>query len=260
MVIQSPVSSLQLPVTRIRSANRVVVLTGAGASAESGIPTFRDPQTGLWAKYDPMVLATVEAFEQNPKLVWDWYEWRREVRRDTKPNPGHYTLAQMQELFRSFVVVTQNIDGLHRLAGSRDVIELHGNLQRNKCARENVVIDRSSARPTQDGMLMCPNCGGLLRPDVVWFGEQLPREAIERAFQLARECDLFFSIGTSAVVEPAASLPRIAKRSGAYLVEINPNATPVSDSADDVVRGKAGEVLPELLKQLKEDERRATNG
>jgi len=234
----------------LRDAKRVVVLTGAGASEESGVPTFRDPQTGLWAKYDPMVLATAEAFAQNPKLVWDWYEWRREVRRDTKPNAGHFALAQMQELFPSFVVVTQNIDGLHRLAGSRDVIELHGNLQRNKCSRENIIIERSSARPRADGMLVCPNCGALLRPDVVWFGEQLPREAIERAFQMARECEIFFSIGTSAVVEPAASLPRIAKRSGAFLIEINPNATPVSEIADVVVRGKAGEVLPLLLKNL----------
>ena len=132
------------------AAKNVVVLTGAGASEENGIPTFRDPQTGLWAKYDPMVLATAEAISNNPKLVWDWYEWRREVRRDTKPNAGHYALAQMQELFPGFVVVTQNIDGLHRLAGSRDVIELHGNLQRNRCSNEKAVIDRASAHLSQD--------------------------------------------------------------------------------------------------------------
>lgn len=237
----------------MRSAARVVVLTGAGASEESGIPTFRDPQTGLWKKYDPMVLATREAFERDPKLVWEWYEWRRAVRRNTKPNAGHYALVQMQELFSSFVVVTQNIDGLHCLAGSPDVIELHGNLQRNKCARENVVIDRSIARPSQDGMLACPNCGAWLRPDVVWFGEQLPRAALERAFALSRECDLFLSIGTSAVVEPAASLPRMAKRAGAFLIEINPNETAISKIADVAVRGKAGEALPELVAALKSD-------
>lgn len=246
-------SNLQWPITlfeHLASASRIVILTGAGASEESGIPTFRDPQTGLWAKYDPMVLATAEAFARNPKLVWDWYEWRREVRRDTKPNAGHYAVVQMQEMFPHLVIVTQNIDGLHSLAGSRDVIELHGNLQRNKCARENVVVDRADARPAADGMLACPNCGALLRPDVVWFGESLPRAAIERAFQEARQCDVFFSIGTSAVVEPAASLPRLAKSSGAFLVEINPNETPISSIADVVLKGKAGEILPEILAQL----------
>ena len=246
------IADYQLPIVRIHSASRVVALTGAGASEESGIPTFRDPHTGLWARYDPMVLATAEAFAKNPKLVWDWYEWRREVRRETKPNPGHYALAQMQDLFPSFFIVTQNIDGLHRLAGSRDVIELHGNLQRDKCAREDIVIERSNAHPRTDGTLACPNCGALLLPDVVWFGEQLPRDALARAFELARECDLFFSIGTSAVVEPAASLPRMAKQSGAYLVEINPNETPVSEIADVTLRGKSGEVLPMLVKILKE--------
>jgi NAD-dependent deacetylase len=234
----------------LHSESRVVVLTGAGVSEESGIPTFRDPQTGLWKKYDPMVLATAEAFAQNPKLVWDWYEWRREVRRDTKPNPGHYALAQMQELFRHFIVVTQNIDGLHRLAGSRDVIELHGNLQRNKCSREGVIVDRAGARPTHDGMLACPNCGALIRPDVVWFGESLSRFEIERALQETRQCALFFSIGTSAVVEPAASLPQLAKSSGAFLVEINPNETPISRIADVTLRGKAGEVVPKILTQV----------
>ncbi len=256
MSIQTQVSKLELPITlfeRLRNASRIVVLTGAGASEESGIPTFRDPQSGLWAKYDPMVLATAEAFAQNPKLVWDWYEWRREVRRNTQPNAGHYALAQMQELFPHLVVVTQNIDGLHRLAGSRDVIELHGNLQRNRCSRENIVVDRADARPTDDGMLACPNCGSLIRPDVVWFGETLPRDAIEHAFQKARQCDVFFSIGTSAVVEPAASLPRFAKSSGAFLVEINPNETPISGIADVVVRGKAGEALPEVVQMLTED-------
>ncbi len=258
---QISVTDLQLPITllpRLRSAARVVVLTGAGASEESGIPTFRDPQTGLWAKFDPMVIATREAFSRNPKLVWDWYEWRREVRRETQPNAGHYALAQLQDLFPSFIVVTQNIDGLHRLAGSRDVVELHGNLQRNKCSRENVVIDRAAAHPRSDGLLACPNCGALIRPDVVWFGEQLPRDAIERAFQESRACNVFFSIGTSAVVEPAASLPRIARMSGALLIEINPDATPISEIADVVVRGKAGAMLPLLLKQLLEDRGQTT--
>jgi len=243
-------TALESIVLRLRSATRVVTLTGAGASEESGIPTFRDPQTGLWAKYDPMVLATADAFKRDPKLVWDWYEWRRAARRDTQPNAGHYALVEMERRFSHFVLVTQNIDGLHRLAGSRDVVELHGNLQRDKCSRESVVIERAQARATNNGMLACPNCGALLRPDVVWFGEALPRDALDRAFQEAMQCDVFFSIGTSGVVEPAASLPRIAKQAGAFLVEINPAETPISAIADAVVRGKAGEVLPELVKQL----------
>jgi NAD-dependent deacetylase len=234
----------------LRSAQRVVALTGAGMSAESGIPTFRDPQSGLWAKYDPTQLATVGAFERNPKLVWDWYEWRRAARRDTKPNPGHYALAAMARLFPAFVVITQNIDGLHHLAGSRDVIELHGNLARNKCSREGVVIDRAQARATSNGLLACPRCGAYLRPDVVWFGESLPRDALERAFALATRGDAFFTIGTSGLVEPAASLPRFAKRAGAFIVEINPEETPLSEIADVALRGKAGQVLPELQKHL----------
>jgi len=236
---------------RLRVATRLVALTGAGASEESGIPTFRDPQTGLWAKYDPMVLATADAFRRDPKLVWDWYEWRRAARRDTQPNAGHYALVEMERCFAHFVLVTQNIDGLHRLAGSRDVIELHGNLQRNKCSRENRVIDRAEARPTDNGLLACPNCGALLRPDVVWFGEALPRDAIDRAFQESMQCDAFLSVGTSGAVEPAASLPRVAKQAGAFLVEINPAETSISGIADAVLRGKAGEVLPELARALK---------
>ena len=237
-------------VTRLRAAQRVVALTGAGMSAESGIPTFRDPQSGLWAKYDPTQLATVGAFERNPKLVWDWYEWRREVRRARQPNAGHYALAAMAKLFPHFVVITQNIDGLHRLAGSPDVIELHGNLQRNKCSREGIVIERADARSTENDLLACPRCGAYLRPDVVWFGESLPRDALERTFQEARQCDVFFLIGTSGLVEPAASLPRLAKRAGAFLIEINPEETPLSAIADIVLRGKSGEVLPELGKNL----------
>ncbi len=156
----------------------------------------------------------------------------------------------MEKCFPHFVVITQNIDSLHRLAGSRDVVELHGNLQRDKCSREKVVIERAQARVANNGMFACPNCGALLRPDVVWFGEALPRDALDRAYQEAMQCDVFFSIGTSGVVEPAASLPRIAQQAGAFVVEINPAETPISAIADAVLRGKAGEVLPELVKQL----------
>jgi NAD-dependent deacetylase len=248
--IQSPISNLQSLISNLKSARRVVALTGAGVSAESGIPTFRDAQTGLWAKYDPAQLATVDAFARDPKLVWEWYEWRRARLRDTQPNAGHYALAAMTKLFPVFVVVTQNIDGLHQLAGSPDVIELHGNLQRNRCARENVIVDRAAARPAANGLLTCPRCGAYLRPDVVWFGETLPRDALERAFAEAMRCDALFAIGTSGIVEPAASLPRCAKRAGAFIVEVNPEETPLSAIADVVLRGKAGEVLPKIVKRL----------
>jgi len=249
--IQSPDHQItQSLLSHLRSAQRVVALTGAGVSAESGIPTFREAQTGLWAKYDPAQLATPEAFARNPRLVWDWYEWRRALRRDTQPNAGHYALAALAKHVPRLVVITQNIDGLHQLAGSTDVIELHGNLQRNQCSRENIVIDRAAARPTADGLLACPHCGAYLRPDVVWFGEALPRDALERAFAESTQCDVFFVIGTSGVVEPAASLPRYAKRAGAFLVEINPEETPLSTIADVVLRRKSGEVLPEIVRRL----------
>ncbi len=236
---------------RLQSAKRVVALTGAGVSSESGIPTFRDAQTGLWSKCDPAQLATPEAFARNPKLVWDWYQWRRDLLRDKKPNAGHYALAEMEQLFEHFVVITQNIDGLHRMAGSTDIVELHGNIERDKCSHENVVIERAEARPTNHGLLACPRCGAYLRPDVVWFGETLPRGALDRAFQEAMQCDALLSIGTSALVEPAASLPRIAQEAGAFIIEINSDETPLSQSADAVLRGKAGEVLPALVELLK---------
>jgi len=240
-------SELESIAARLRSARRVVALTGAGISAESGIPTFRDAQTGLWAKYDPTQLATPEAFAQDPKLVWDWYEWRRALCRDKKPNPGHFALAALEKLVPQFVIVTQNIDNLHRVAGSIDIVELHGNLWRDKCSKENVIVAREQARAQENGLLACPRCGADLRPDVVWFGEILPRDAIDRAFQLAMQCDMLLSIGTSSLVEPAASLPRVAQQAGAFIVEINPAETPLSLLADVSVRGKSGAVLPALV-------------
>ena len=238
---------------RLKNAKRIVVMTGAGVSAESGIPTFRDAQTGLWAKYDPMELATAEGFERNPKLVWDWYEWRRQLCGDAKPNPGHYALAEMEKHFPHLVVITQNIDGLHRAAGSSDIIELHGNLQRNKCSREGTIINCNDVHSAENGLLKCPHCGAFLRPDVVWFGESLPHDELNRAFQESMQCDVFLSIGTSGLVEPAASLPRIAKQVSAFLVEINPEATPLSVIADVILRAKSGKVLPMLAKQLQID-------
>lgn len=235
----------------LRSARYVVVLTGAGVSAESSIPTFRDAQTGLWAKYSPEELATPQAFRRNPKLVWEWYAWRRELVARAKPNPGHLALAEFEQRMPKFVLITQNVDGLHQRAGSHNVIELHGNINRIKCFDEGDIID--SWPPTSDLPPRCPRCGGYLRPDVVWFGETLPLEALRAAFDAAQQCDLFFSIGTSALVEPAASLPYEALRRGVTVVEINPEETPLTPYVTYALPGLAGAILPELLSWYNSD-------
>jgi NAD-dependent deacetylase len=235
-------------INSLRSAQHVVVLTGAGVSAESGIPTFREAQTGLWAQYRPEDLATPDAFERNPKLVWEWYAWRRELVEQSRPNPGHYALAQLQQHVPRFTLITQNVDGFHQLAGNTGVIELHGNLARVKCSREGDMIDRwedSGETPPR-----CPRCGAYLRPAVVWFGEVMPRGALEAAAQAATECDVFFSIGTSGLVEPAASLARMALQQGAKVVEVNAAVTPLTISATFMLRGASGEILPELIKAV----------
>jgi NAD-dependent deacetylase len=233
---------------RIQHSHRAVALTGAGISAESGVPTFRGKE-GLWGKFRPEELATMEAFIANPKIVWEWYNWRRELLKAVNPNPGHMALVQLAHQFESFTLVTQNVDGLHWLAGSENVLEIHGNITRNKCvacARPVELAD--DIDPKQ--IPQCPACGGKIRPDVVWFGEMLPEEIIEQAFRACEEADLFFSIGTSALVHPAASLPLVAKQAGAVLVEINPEETPLTSLADFSIRGKSGDILPELVSLL----------
>ncbi len=229
----------------LSAARHVAVLTGSGISAESGVPTFRDAQTGLWAKYRPEELATPEAFRRNPRLVWEWYEWRRGLVAKAAPNPGHLALAELERRVPRLSLVTQNVDGLHQKAGSQGVIELHGNIRRTKCFEENVVVEAWPA--TGDAPPRCPRCGGLLRPDVVWFGEALPRPALAAAVEAAQACDLFFAIGTSALVQPAASLPFEAIRRGAVTVEINADVTPLTPRVTHALRGLAGEVLPALL-------------
>ncbi len=234
--------------TILRNAERVVALTGAGVSQESGLRTFRDAGTGLWAQYKPEDLASPEAFRRNPRLVWDWYAWRRLALEGVRPNAGHYALAQMACRFSEFALVTQNVDGLHTLAGSVEPIELHGNLRRvrcNDCGAAATEWDESNADSPH-----CPVCGGLLRPDVVWFGEPLPPAALRRAMEVATECQVFFSIGTSAIVQPAALLPYAARRAGAILVEVNTETTQLSADADFVLRGKSGEILPSLVQAL----------
>jgi NAD-dependent deacetylase len=233
-------------VETLRNAQSVAVLTGSGISTESGVPTFRDAQTGLWATYNPMDLATPEAYQRDPRLVWEWYAWRRELVEGASPNPGHEALAELERCVPEFVLITQNVDGLHRQAGSQRVIELHGNIMRSKCSREGVILEpREEDRnipPT------CPRCDAPLRPDVVWFGEMLPREALEEAFEVVRNCDLFFSIGTSSLVQPAASLPFEALREGVEVVELNPDETPLTRHAEYALRGRVGEVLPALVR------------
>ncbi len=232
----------------LRKAQRAAVLTGAGVSQESGLSTFRDAQVGLWAQYRPEDLATPEAFARDPKLVWDWYALRREKARAAQPNPGHFALVEMEKRVPNFTLITQNVDGLHRRAGSVNALELHGNLQRVKCS----ACGEQAAGWDESGpdVPPCPRCGGLLRPDVVWFGESLPFAALEAAFEAARTCDVFFSIGTSGLVQPAASLACAARGKGALVVEINAEPTPLTETVDFFLPGKSGEILPALVEAV----------
>jgi len=240
--------NIHIPETLVRflkKAERVAALTGAGVSQESGLRTFRDSQTGLWAQYKPTELASPEAYDRDPKLVWDWYAWRREAIKGVRPNPGHYALVDMAHHIPDFSLITQNVDGLHRMAGSSRVIELHGNIQRVNCSSCGRLAE---AWEESDGDVpRCETCGGMLRPDVVWFGESLPRAELESAVEAARGCHVFFSIGTSGVVQPAASLAYAARNRGAVVVEINAEETPLTEKVDFALHGKSGEILPALV-------------
>ena len=233
----------------LRRARHVCVLTGAGISAESGIPTFRDALTGLWAKFSPEELATPEAFERDPEMVWSWYEWRRQLIREAQPNAGHLALAELARRVPGFTLVTQNVDGLHQRAGSREVLEYHGNILRDRCTVEQIVAQRSEDT-RRAGLPRCAACGGLLRPDVVWFGEAIPAGPLTLAAAAAEECDVFLSVGTSSLVYPAAGLAEVALRRRATVIEINPNETDLSPHAELVLRGPSGEVLPALLQRM----------
>jgi NAD-dependent deacetylase len=232
----------------LHSASRLAVLTGAGVSAESGLRTFRDPMDGLWAQYRPEDLATPEAFERNPELVWEFYAMRRLKTGEVQPNPGHFALAEMGRRVPTFTLITQNVDGLHQRAGSVGVIELHGNITRVRCSRGCGIF--SEWEDIEGAVPACPKCGAKLRPDVVWFGETLPRFELEAAITAARTCQAFFSAGTSGLVQPAASLPFYARQSGAVVVDVNPEETPLTSSADYFLQGRSGEVLPELVKSI----------
>ncbi len=235
-------------IQKLRSSNRVVALTGAGVSQESGLRTFRDAQTGLWAQYKPTELASPEAFARDPKLVWDWYAWRREAVKAVRPNAGHYALVKMETYVPQFTLITQNVDNLHRMAGSQNLLELHGNIQRVHCA--GCYTFTETWEDDSEAVPRCKVCGGLLRPDVVWFGEALPRDQLEAAVEAARSCEVFFSIGTSGVVQPAASLAFAAHNRGAVVVEINAEATPLTPKADYFLQGKSGEILPQLVQAV----------
>jgi NAD-dependent deacetylase len=233
----------------LREATSVAVLTGAGMSAESGVPTFRGAK-GLWKQYRAEDLATPGAFARDPKLVWEWYDWRRSVIAQAKPNAGHYALAQAEDRTgkaraREFTLITQNVDGLHELAGSRNVLRLHGSIWILRCVE--CQLEREDRRVPLPGIPPRCECGGLQRPGVVWFGEPLPAKIWQEAAAAARSSDLFLLVGTSAMVYPAAGLAPIAKSSGARVVEINIAETGLSDAIDEFLQGPSGELLPQLI-------------
>ena len=237
-------------VTLLAGVRRVAVLTGAGISAESGVPTFRG-QDGLWKQYRAESLATPEAFERDPALVWEWYDWRRGLIAPVEPNAGHRVLAGWEGLFGDFAVITQNVDGLHAKAGSRNVVELHGNIWKLRCTKEGTVEEvRETPLPRLPPV--CPSCGSLRRPHIVWFGEALDPDVLDRAAEISRSCQVMFVLGTSGIVQPAASLPFAAARAGAKIVEVNIEPTPLTPQADHFLPGKAGDVLSDLDRRLRE--------
>ncbi len=228
----------------IRTAGRLVILTGAGISAESGVPVFRGAG-GLWRQFRPEQLATPDAFARQPELVWEWYLWRRARIAEAQPNAGHRTIARWQQERQGLTLLTQNVDGLHERAGSPAPIELHGNLWRVHCARGCGFAAKDAFDAAARTELTCA-CGAWLRPDVVWFGESLDERALQHPFSAVEEADVVLVVGTSAVVYPVAVLPHMARRQRARVVEINVDETPLSADVDAVLRGPAGEILPAL--------------
>ena len=230
---------------RLARARSVVVLTGAGISAESGIATFRDAG-GIWSKFRPEELANVEAFLANPDLVQGWYRERKRIASEAQPNPGHEALVTLEAEVEDFTLITQNVDNLHRRAGSQNVVELHGNITRSYCIDCNASYEEQGeqSEPDLNAAARCEDCGGLIRPDVVWFGELLPADAIEQAFQAARRASVCLSIGTSAVVYPAADVPLAARTNGAYVAEINVEPSAIAAMLNETVLGRSGKVLP----------------
>jgi len=237
----------------LNKAERIAILTGAGVSKESGVPTFRDAMEGLWSKYEPTQLATPQAFQANPSLVWDWYTWRRELVSQAKPNNGHYALAELQKMCPNTTLITQNVDDLHEQAGSHDVAHLHGNIAKNRCFFDcqghptyvDIDFKEGDKSPPK-----CPYCGRWVRPDVVWFGEALPAYELRRAQKASEECHIMLVIGTSGMVMPASQLPLIAKRKGATLIEVNPTKSEISFAMDIVINAPSGEALPKIIEAM----------
>lgn len=229
---------------KIAVSSNIVVLTGAGISAESGVPTFRG-QEGLWQNFRPEELATPEAFWKDPKLVWEWYDWRRNAVKAAKPNPGHYSLAELEDETPKFTLITQNIDGLHQMAGSRNIIEMHGNLWQVRCTKCGDIEENHDV-PMAELPPKCLKCGEIGRPNVVWFNEIIPMEVIDNSLKAIEECDVMLIIGTSGIVEPAASMGLVAKQTDKTVIEINLELTPSSGLYDLTLLGKSGEILPLL--------------
>lgn len=237
-------SALGLVQSKLSRARSVTVLTGAGISADSGVPTFRGAD-GLWRTFRAEDLATPEAFARDPRLVWEWYDWRRELIAKKRPNPAHETVAQMERRFDRFWLITQNVDGLHRDAGSRNLSEIHGNIWMVRCTACGLVTEN---RDVPISILpRCRSCGGLLRPHIVWFGEALSEEDLRASDEALRSCDLCLIVGTSGLVYPAAGFATVAKRAGAFVVEINLDTTAQSRIVDTVLQGRAKEIVPLLL-------------
>jgi NAD-dependent deacetylase len=237
-------SDLEPVRTLLREARAVVVLTGAGVSAESGVPTFRGPG-GLWRSFKPEDLATPEAFARDPRLVWEWYDWRRGLVAAAQPNLGHYALVTLEKRAPEFTLITQNVDGLHARAGSRRSLEVHGSLWRTRCVEcREIRDDRRVPLPALPPRCACE---GLLRPDIVWFGEALPLDVLREVRKAIESCDLMLVVGTSGLVQPAASFGDSALARGVPMIEVNPDPTPLSAGCAHVLRGLAGDILPKLL-------------
>lgn len=245
-------TELERAASILKDARKVVVATGAGMSHDSGVPTFRDAMTGLWARFDPHELANAQAFTKRPARVFGWYVWRWNLVHRAEPHAGYGALVRMEKKFDEFLVVTQNVDGLHRRSGSRDVVELHGSLDAFRCFDNGHHYDSSGLKgleADENGEVYpprCAICGSPIRPGVVWFGEMLPREPVERAWAAVGSCDALLVVGTSAVVYPAAELPSIALRRGCPVIDVNPSSTPITHDVDVWIPERAELALPAL--------------
>jgi len=245
-------NSIEAAARALARARKVVVSTGAGVSRESGIATFRDPEEGIWRKYDPMQMATLEGYLRDPAFVWAWYEHRFGKVAAAEPNPGHRAIAELEQLFPQLTVVTQNIDGLHQRAGSSDVIELHGSMHRFACLhRQHCGFSLEDLSGQDERPPRCPECGELIRPDVVWFGEALPEDELRRAQQLSGTCDAMLVVGTSGVVYPAAALPLQASEAGAVVIDVNPEPGALTSQATIYLKGRGGDLLPRLVEEVR---------